>query len=135
MKVSDTDKCSFCRNEIEKISHLFYDCTTTKLFWDCLEKKTMEKCPLYVNLKLSKQLILFGTETNVSTDNIFDFIIILGKQFISLCRFNKCLPDFKDFCRYVQRRYVIELYNAKINGTEQWFITQWSSYKYLIEDC
>ena len=33
-KLSETNKCSFCKTQVETVNHLFWDCAVTQRFWN-----------------------------------------------------------------------------------------------------
>ena len=34
IKMTDSPQCTFCKNEIESLEHLFYSCEITRSFWE-----------------------------------------------------------------------------------------------------
>ena len=36
IKMTDSPQCTFCKNEIESLEHLFYSCEITRSFWEAL---------------------------------------------------------------------------------------------------
>ena len=65
----------------------------------------------------------------MKTDYIFDFIIMLAKQYIYKCKTEQSLPNLPVFQKYLSNRYKIEQFNAKIGNNVQKFDMQWSLYK------
>jgi hypothetical protein len=124
--------CSFCRQERESIEHLFWSCTVVRQFWEELEQMINEKCTHASNLKFSNVLILFGHENSVNTDDILDFIILFGKNFIYRCKQNNTKPEISNFTKCLKDRYHIEKFNALLLFESGVFDARWAHYLDLI---
>ena len=58
IKMIDSPQCTFCKNEIESLEHLFYNCEITRSLWVALRSRLME---CNINLEpLSFFNVLFG---------------------------------------------------------------------------
>ena len=42
IKMIDSPQCTFCKNEIGSLEHLFYNCEVTRSFWVALRSWLME---------------------------------------------------------------------------------------------
>ena len=73
------------------------------------------------NVKITENLVLFGLDITVTTDTIFDLIIILTKQYLYPCKFEKCVPLVSVFRKQLTRRYMLEEYNSKMLFEEYTF--------------
>ena len=125
MGVCNNNVCIFCKSERDSIQHLFWNCNHVNKFWYNFEKVLNDKCGIVFNLKFSEQLVLFGIDSHIKTDDVFDLILLLAKQYIYSCRFNNSLPTVDVFLKRLKYRYEIELYNAKIRQEVNNFNTKW----------
>ena len=74
------------------------------------------KCETALNVKFTRNLVLFGTEIDMKTDTIFDLVILQAKQFIYRCKLDKCLPTLSCLIQQLMLKYKIDEYNSKISG-------------------
>ena len=81
---------------------------------------------------LLAQLVIFGTEENVVTDKVIDFIILLGKFFIYKCKFRETDPTVEGFLSFLRVRYMDEEYNAKVCFRYDSFVKGWIPYQSLL---
>ena len=98
-----------------------------------LETILKEKCETALNVKFTQNLVLFGTETDIKTDTVFDLVILQAKQFIYKCKLDKCLPTLSCFLQQLMLKYKIDEYNAKISGELPTFIVNWLCYKPILK--
>jgi hypothetical protein len=56
-----TDSCTFCKNNVENIYHLFWECEITRKFWSDFEKWINQ----YIPILLTAQLLFYGKENNL----------------------------------------------------------------------
>ena len=135
MGVVTSNVCDFCKTEKDNIKHLFWNCTCVRRFWQALESLMKEKCVTAAMIKLSESIVLFGTDNNVKTDNVFDLIVLLAKLFIYKCKLEKTVPTIFSFKRQLSQKYRVEEYNAKINFELFKFNIDWLPYKSMfLED-
>ena len=114
MNIAHDNKCDFCQESKDSIEHVFWRCTHVQFFWKRIADMLKSKCTTCTNITLTQNLILFGTDDIVKTDSVLDLIILLGKNFIYKCKFDKCLPTIQSFENYLTVRYKIEKHNAKL---------------------
>jgi len=134
MGVQTSDLCGFCREERDSINHVFWRCNHARLFWNHIESAINIKCVHAVNFKFTEKLVLFGTDENIKTDAVIDFIIVLAKSFMYSCKIDNRIPIFDDFRRHLQSRFNIEEYNAKLHMNINDFRNNWVYYMPLIDD-
>ena len=77
---------------------------------------------------MSKELAIFGYNSYVHTDNIFDLFILLAKYHIFHAKTNNGNALIQVFVRTVKQRFVVEKYNAVIkdniaNFNKEWAVT------------
>ena len=66
-------------------------------------------------LRLWKELVIFGCNSNLQTDQIWDLFILLAKYPIFHAKTNNGSPLIQLFVRTVKQRFAIEKHNAVIN--------------------
>ena len=81
MGVTNNNKCNFCLTAKDTIQHIFWECKHSQQFWTRFLVLLKEKCTSCYRLRVSECLILFGIDDNIKTENVFDFILLLAKQF------------------------------------------------------
>ena len=86
-----SDLCSFCTRASESPYHLFYFCPFSKTFWSDFEVfwhlLTNEK------IQLSLQDIIVGVvTTKCPSHHLLNYMLLIGKIYLWLCRANKTLP-------------------------------------------
>jgi hypothetical protein len=133
MRVTNTDLCSFCHREKDSISHMFWHCRFSQNFWIAFENWIKENCDNVCNLKMSESMVLFGIAANMLTDPVFDFIVLLAKQYIYSCRYNGIYPLLIVFKNKLCCRYKVERYNAVICQEVMEFDAAWYYYKELLK--
>ena len=134
MGLSANENCGLCANEKDSIEHMFWNCNITQIFWTQFVDLVKEKCQNAYNLRLSKGLVILGVDDNIRTDPIFDFILLFAKQYVYKCKLERCQPNIDVFKRKLSMRYRIELFNAKLDQTQNNFNTKWCSYRLLCTD-
>jgi hypothetical protein len=89
-----------------------------------VERLINDKC-VHVNgaLSFTEHLIIFGCDKNFRTDQVFDVIILLAKEYIYNCKMRKELPQIEVFLLMLKKRYAIEKYIAIVNMVYENFFT------------
>jgi hypothetical protein len=130
-KIVSNDCCTFCNLERETISHLFWSCGITQIFWKDLIHR-MTEGNTSNNLKLSEEFILFGTSQNIQTDSVLDFIILCAKFFLYKCKLENSLPRLHCFLKVLQHAYTVEKRIFWLKGKSEQFDEAWLSYLDLV---
>ena len=107
------EQCTFC-DEKDSIEHFLWQCYFTRHFWRKLETLINTSCETSRNIKITEDLVLFGIDSTVITDNMFDLIILLAKQYLYRCKFEQSVPLVSVFRKQLQLRYKLEnAFNAR----------------------
>ena len=101
---------------------MFWKCACIRRFWTSLETILKETCDTALNVKFTQNLVLFGTEIDMKTDTVYDFVILQAKQFIYKWKLDKCLSTLSCFLQQLTLKYKIDEYNAKISSELPTFI-------------
>ena len=135
--ITDNASCTFCQNEEETIVHFFWHCPIVNQFWKDLLQNLINTCDHIHNLTLTLELVLFGTKENVVTDSVFDYILLLAKQYIYSCKWKETreVPNVLVFKRLLRIRYKIEKYRHtnNSNNNQNKFDVNWFPYQRFIE--
>ena len=117
MAVTANTQCGFHNVEKDSTEYLFWGkCACIRRFWTSLETILKGKCETALNVKFTRNFVLFGTEIDMKTDTIFDLVILQAKQFIYRCKLDKCLPTLSCLIQQLMLKYKIDEYNSKISG-------------------
>ncbi len=88
--------CTFCNNEIESISHLFYQCSFSMNLWTKIERYVL--CKTNISVKIDyKSVIVYFEHKNDKINSIVNLFILYGKFHIHKCRVLKIIPNFSRF--------------------------------------
>ena len=131
-KITDSPICNLCQEDEQDISHLFFECNVSQMFWGQFESWLKENCQHCHNIRILKQFVLFGTLENFKSDKVFDFLILFGKHYIYKCKLNDDFPTLEHFKILLKKRFNMEQYIAVLNNSEPKFKTNWLLYKHLI---
>ena len=128
MKITNCDKCSFCKDEIETIEHLFWGCDKVHSFWIQLMNVLLAKCDHLNSLNFCEELILLGHMRQFKSDEILDLIILLGKFYVYMCRFGNNVPNHKVFIKQLYTRYEMDKYLSYTNEQFRNMVDLWQPY-------
>ena len=100
--------CQFCKSHSETIHHLFWKCSKVKTFWNELSLTINSRCSHTHNFKIDENLAIFGQSTQIKTDNICEFIVLLAKFYIYRSKVQNTVLNSKIFIQELYNRYCIE---------------------------
>lgn len=128
MKIKDSELCTFCQQETESLTHLFWNCRLTQSFWN--------EFRAFMNLKNVNMIhnwqdkdIIFGSD---NYDLVLNQLILRAKYFIYQKKLDENIPIFDSFKPCIKNLFQVEKYNAVKNGKIAKFEKSWSPYKTLI---
>lgn len=121
--------CTFCNESLETIKHLFWDCESSKYFWDGFLMLLRDNCGL-VNIDFSVNDVLFG---NPNLDLKLNELILIGKKQIFHCKMEQKEPSLILFRKNINLHFRMDKLNAVKNQTRRAFDKQWEKYINLIE--
>ena len=130
-KLADSATCVFCKNDIESLNHLFWDCYHVKMFWTALMNLLHEKCTHCIRLSFTKELIMFGLAENIRTDSALDSIILYAKFFIYKCKLRESLPILEHFLHELSHRVIVEKAIAFSQGKQRLSFEKWQLYRQI----
>jgi hypothetical protein len=133
MKVTNDDRCSFCKDETETIEHLFWGCDIVQGFWLQFMNVLQNKCVHLQDIHFCEELILLGHVRGFKSDDVFDTILLMGKYFIYTCKHTNTQPIVENFLRQLKYRFCIEKYLSNVNQTYDDFVQEWRPYVPLFD--
>ena len=128
MGIKNVSTCSFCKNQVETIKHLFWDCQLSNSFWDEIKSWINSKCTDVNTNWTSSDIILGNEHLNKATLNL----ILLGKYTLYRCKLQNSVPSFNLYKSYVDILLKIQLYNAKKENNVPKFDKEWGKYLSLL---
>ena len=124
--LQDDPNCSFCKDEPEKLSDLFWSCPRVTAFWTFLIQRFISSQIIPENYQFNL-LIALGLMPDSSKNHCqMNFCLLLARHYIWICKNNKTLPKVEGFFRCLKSTYLFEQKGA---GTLQ---TKWELLKTLI---
>ena len=104
----DSEKCTFCEKETEKLAHLFWTCPKTPVFWTNF-KVWLQSCQVIAKEARLEPVIALGLRPDGSKNKLqINFCCLNAKYYIWLCRQKKCSPKLNNFLQYLKHIYEIE---------------------------
>ena len=95
---TDSEKCTFCLNETEHLSHLFWTCEKTQSFWNSLfswlqSGRIIEKD----SRSLEADAALGLRPDNSKYELQINFCFLIAKYFIWIYKLKEATPKLNDF--------------------------------------
>ncbi len=130
--LKETNLCTFCNETRETITHLFWECQTIRNFW--MEIKTTFNNTCDIDIPVSAEIVILGSENHSITVN---YLIILVKYFIYICKFNYTPPTLDNFLRYLSNTYETEKMSSAFFSTpavNRKVLAKWETIRPLLDD-
>ena len=134
MGVTESNECTQCNREKDSILHSFWECDSSKAFWNEFLEFIQTHCTNAENLTLNGKIITFGNDNTFNSDTVFDYILLCAKFYVYQCKNEKTKPKLTVFRKILKQRYDIELFNHKLRMTDFEFKLDWLSYMPLLTD-
>ena len=124
LTVVDSDKCLIC-NEVDDIEHFLFNCPTTRVFWEHLERwwNRLSHCRVSLTIKH----ILFGIYYDLKYFSEINFVILLAKHYIYIKKHYKEHICFFAFLGTLKYKLSIEEYIHKMNSNLDIFQKKWQN--------
>ena len=127
IKKKDTNRCSYCNQEAESITHLLFYCGKVVEFWKNF--KTWLARTANINLQVEIKNILFSSHSQA----LLSYLITVAKYYIYKSKFHMKMLSIKGFENFLKQKFINEMYIGKISKTYDKFLGKWSSlYNYMI---
>ena len=88
MGIANSNKCTYCQQEIDFIEHFFFECTKIRTLWTHIESLFQTKFGKHIIIK--KEDVLLGKKRDTLNIDMFTYLnhlILIGKMCISKFRY------------------------------------------------
>ena len=130
--IKQDNKCSFCNDEPETLTHLFWSCPIVSHFWNSIFQWLRDKCVHIHTLQPEMEDIILGIIDQNKADLTLNFILLCCKQFIYNCRTNHNNLETQSFQKWLKTIYNTEKYIAFKNCRWEKFNKRWLLYRNLV---
>ena len=133
MKHNNIFLCDECLTEVDYLEHFFCLCTDVRSFWRTVETWLHNSFHMSINLSISD--ILFGIY-NVYNDkllDIFNYVILWGKWYLSIVKIKEKQPSLYDFLIILKAKLETEETFCHVNNKTPMFQERWQSLYPAIE--
>ena len=104
----DSENCTFCEKETEKLAHLFWTCPKTQVFWTNF-KVWLQSCQVIAKEVPLEPVIALVLRPDKSKNKLqINFCCFNAKYYIWLCKQKKGSPKLNNFLQYLKHIYEIE---------------------------
>ena len=87
MRVTNTNKCSFCVDSIDCIAHFFYECSTVSKLWKQVESKILTRINYKISIDVKKALFgITGDGLSRECFRLVNNMILIAKMSISIAK-------------------------------------------------
>lgn len=115
------DKCSFCKSQLETLSHLLFDCIKTRSFWRDFKFYFYTLSKEFVHLTLKDVIV----GIIITKCPLLNYLILIAKIYLWNCRRTQILPNITGFKLKVKNKYETEKYVCTKNNTLDKFNKKW----------
>lgn len=118
-KLSQSNLCVMCNNEIETINHMIWECKHVKGFWMDFIPFMQDK----FQVNLTKENVYLGTE-----NMLLSMVMIIAKQYVYNCMKYEVSPSFRKCLNkifYIKR---IEETMYRTNNKSQLWLERWEPF-------
>ena len=106
--VKEDGKCTFCHDEKEDLTHLFWKCQKNKNFWDNFSI-WLQSCQILQPGSYLDMTTALGLTPDSSSFKLhINFCCLIAKNFIWICRSKECFPIHNNFLFYLRHIYQLE---------------------------
>ena len=121
--------CSFCGNSEETIEHLLWKCPQTQIFIKEMIKQFKE---MSIDLNLTEETFILGNFSK-STSETVQFLLLIAKYFISMCRNTNKPLMFLVYKINVRSLYLSHKEIALKNNKMPEFMQSWRPFEKLLD--
>ena len=113
IKVKTTDLCSLCKQGVESIVHICFECVKAQQIWNDLSNMIFNITTITVNFNLKSVLFC---EKPYSCNQPVNMIILATKHYMYICSKKEQSPNFNELVHILHHKYEVEklvAYNQK----------------------
>ncbi len=128
VNITDDPNCTFCKDEVETIEHLFWNCDVIQNFVEQIDNWLLSNG---VSIPFTKTRFIFGNTSHVVKGEASNLIILSIKQYIYNTRCYKKKLSLHAFIAKLKDFYNLEKCIAVKNKTLEHFYKFWNPYRFL----
>ena len=125
---SDSDSCTFCKNDVETITHLFWQCPVTQTFLKDIN--THLETNYTIKFPYREQQSWFFLQNN---DPLETLLITIAKAVIFRARNSDELPSVEHLIKSVKTEAQKEQHSSRVNNQTQAFEQKWKTLKHILQ--
>ena len=96
-------RCTFCHEEAENFTHLFWFCRKIELFWKHLFA-SLKDCNCLSDDYSLNNLVVLGLKPDTSKNKaVINFVLLLARFYIWVCRSKGNIPTIENFKPFLQQ--------------------------------
>ena len=103
MGYKDDISCTFCHEEAENFTHLFWFCRKIEHFWKCLIASLKDRNCLSNDYLLNNLVVLSLKPDTSKNKAVINFVFLLARFYIWLCRSKGNIPTIENFKPFLQQ--------------------------------
>ena len=112
IRIKEDPQCSFCKEECEKLIHLFWNCPITALFWEKMVARLKTFQSIQDDFSLDRTLALGLRPVSSKFHHQVNFCFLIARHFIWLCKIKDSAPSFQECLKYLK-----SLHRVHAHGT------------------
>ena len=102
MGYKDDTRCTFCHEESENFTHLFWFCRKIEFFWKQLID-SLKHHNLLSNDYTIDNLVVLGLSSDTSKNKTVNYILLLARFYIWLCRSKENIPTIENLKPFLKQ--------------------------------
>ena len=102
MGYKDDTRCTFCHEESENFTHLFWFCRKIEFFWKQLID-SLKHHNLLSNDYTIDNLVILGLSRDTSKNKTVNYILLLARFYIWLCRSKENIPTIENLKPFLKQ--------------------------------
>ena len=119
------EKCTYCRQNVETVIHLFYECPKVEKMWKTLQKWI--KYFMNVNINITKEIIFLNNYSGKNKQPV-NTLILISKRFIYVKKFTEKQLSFCTLLAEINHIRKIERITAYQNNRMKKHQQKWGRY-------
>ena len=134
IQIKPTDTCSLCKETVETIVHLFFECEKATYLWNDFHYKILYVIHVDVNFTLKTEL--FGEISHSITCNkLINRILLATKQYLYICSKKEKNPNIMELFFVLHQKYEVEKLVAYKNLNSRKIHKNLGIWKFFFERC
>ena len=122
IQIKPTDTCTLCKETVETIVHLFFECEKATYLWNELHHRILDV--IHVDVNFTLKTVLFG-ERSYTCNKPINIILLATKQYLYTCSKKEKYPNIMELLFVLHQKYVVEKLVAYKNLNSRKFTKTW----------